>query len=157
MSQTRPVDHIHIERNETNPFHHRESPEKNTILQDGQPKDSCSSSPSSTQEPTYKSLLVHTMDTPMKEKKITTTFDLCEASHNRALQPDIIDDDTDIYGTDYFSQSLSIMFVKLGTNKYIDEEEASLKAIFRINAMSKSLINKISSLKSKLYIGRPIK
>ena len=107
-------------------------------------------SPSSTPENlTYSEIAHSSSDISVTEKPPTTTFHLCKNLHDRSLQNDLSDDITVTNGssTKYLTQRLSMMLSIPGIEKGIDEDEAPLEAVRKINAMLRSLVNKVPSVK----------
>ena len=79
--------------------------------------------------------------------------------YDKGLQntTDFSDDVTVGNASDLMSQRFSMMYVVPGTEKGIDEDEAPLEAIRRMNEMIRSLINKCPSVKFRPWIGEPTK
>ena len=85
-------------------------------------------------------------DSMIIEKPIRSTFHLLKMVSSK-FNKEICDDDTVEHEKLNNDTRLTMMFMVPGEDKGIDEEEAPLEAIRRMNAMIKSLINKLPSIR----------
>ena len=62
------------------------------------------------QQSTYKTVVVESINTPVTEKPITMTFNLCKALHNKSLLPDIADNATVGHGIEFNTSIIDHVF-----------------------------------------------
>ena len=96
-----------------------------------------------------------TIDDTVTEKPPTTTFHILKSIYDRGLFS-LTEESADATignESELICRRFFMMYVVPGTEKGIDDKEAPLEAIRRMNQMVKSLINKYPSVKFGPWIG----
>ena len=103
----------------------------------------------------YLSVAKNSKDLPVVEKPVSTSFLLLKKLHDKGITRvnncvDFADDETVCQGAesiDYHRIRMTMMFVIPSQEDGVDEDEAQMEAIKRINLLLKTTINKIPSIR----------